>query len=106
MLVVFALAQRFHEGLLEAAKAHSAHFRQLVRQANLRFELGAALRFELGAALRFELGAALRFELGAALSFVPGATLSFVPGAKFGVTLGRVKLSRRMHERIAVGALG
>ena len=98
MLVVFALAQRFHEGLLEAAKAHSAHFRQLVRQANLRFELGAALRFELGAALRF--------ELGAALSFVPGATLSFVPGAKFGVTLGRVKLSRRMHERIAVGALG
>ena len=90
MLVVFALAQRFHEGLLEAAKAHSAHFRQLVRQANLRFELGAALRFELGAALRFELGAAL----------------SFVPGAKFGVTLGRVKLSRRMHERIAVGALG
>ena len=98
MLVVFALAQRFHEGLLEAAKAHSAHFRQLVRQANLRFELGAALRFELGAALRF--------EPGATLSFVPGATLSFVPGAKFGVTLGRVKLSRRMHERIAVGALG
>ena len=90
MLVVFALAQRFHEGLLEAAKAHSAHFRQLVRQANLRFELGAALRFELGAALRF----------------VPGATLSFLPGAKSGVTLGRVKLSRRMHERIAVGALG
>ena len=82
MLSVFALAQRFHEGLLEAAKAHSAHFRQLVRQANLRFELGAALRFVLG------------------------ATQRFVPGAKFGVTLGRVKFSRRMHERIAVGALG